>query len=634
MPGINAIHSLPVNAPTVTSPAAPPPRSAAVQAAFEGAANVTRDAFEERPAPRIPPGACGCLRTAWDRIRNAVVHALPTRGAHVAPSRDPSPAGTASDDSNAPSSRASSIEFSRQSSVEAEAPPLQAEPEAPTSASAFEIQRQASVEFEDSVAHVQDLLEWAQSGGPPERRMLAYQRIQACLGDPHQRTLMLSGLALSAPPPDLPPDLQLLECSDNRLRQMPVLPDSLVLVDMSWNPLERWPALPHRGLWYVRAVGCGLTHVDGPLPDTLRILNLSGNHLTQLPEPLPDGLLRLHVERNLLTRLPAGLEDMELLQDVHVHGNPLDAETLARIQDRNARDIPPRFHLEPWEPRAAAALPSLEESERMDAMDPRRAFDQFIQRLKLAVDARHRPALARAIDAFRARVQAEPALFERLCAMAFGANASCEDRPILTWLTMLTAEQNAAMDAGRFDRDPGRLIDTLRHHQRVQAVDLTAAAIVDAQGATSDAVETYLHLRLAVSDLLMHGTGPLRGHFTNTANSGVTEAQIGQLRDRIGQLDSELREFAIASSSWRDMLRRTYPKAVAKAQERLEDFVADPDRYLKRVQAYLRAEYPGSEHDPEAQIHGGVAVMQRLEHAMWERLTARFERQYNVSLGG
>lgn len=198
--------------------------------------------------------------------------------------------------------------------------------------------------------------------------------------------------------------------------------------------------------------------------------------------------------------------------------------------------------------------PTLEECEQMDALVPEQAFERFVARLKGSVNLACQPELVAGIDAFCERVKANPPLFATMCTLAFGANSSCMDRPMLAWLDMLRAEENAAIAAGEFDHQPERLIDALRHGQRVAEVDRIAAGIAAQQG--RDAIETYLHLRTAVRQLLPGDPGIRAGHYTCTDRSGVTEAHIRFTRERLGQMDAELRAYALESPDWQAMLRR------------------------------------------------------------------------------
>jgi hypothetical protein len=110
--------------------------------------------------------------------------------------------------------------------------------------------------------------------------------------------------------PELPQNLELLDCHKNVLTQLPELPPKLEDLNCSNNLLTQLPELPQN----LELLDCHknvLTQLP-ELPPKLEDLNCSNNLLTQLPE-LPVTLKDLDCHKNKLTvlpELPPELEDL------------------------------------------------------------------------------------------------------------------------------------------------------------------------------------------------------------------------------------------------------------------------------------------------------------------------------------
>ena len=101
--------------------------------------------------------------------------------------------------------------------------------------------------------------------------------------------------------PELPPYLDALICTNNKLTSLPVLPKSLKYLYCNYNQLSTLPELP-KSLKYLYCNNNELSILP-KLHHTLEILVCNNNNLTQLP-PLPQGLLKLNCNYNNLQLLP------------------------------------------------------------------------------------------------------------------------------------------------------------------------------------------------------------------------------------------------------------------------------------------------------------------------------------------
>jgi len=113
--------------------------------------------------------------------------------------------------------------------------------------------------------------------------------------------LYLSNLGLTSLP-QLPNNLQILNCGYNQLTNLPNLPNNLKILKCNNNDLTRLPDLSNT----LQELFCGsnkLTRLP-PLPNTLQQLYCGRNQLTSLPT-LPNTLQILDCSNNKLTSLPS-----------------------------------------------------------------------------------------------------------------------------------------------------------------------------------------------------------------------------------------------------------------------------------------------------------------------------------------
>ena len=131
------------------------------------------------------------------------------------------------------------------------------------------------------------------------------------------------GLGLTELPPNLPPGLQVLDCSDNQITNLPDLPPGLRILDCILNRLTYLPDLPS-GLRILYCSGNHFTHLPN-LPMNLRTLHCLGNQLTYLPD-LPMKLTSLICNRSIDTLYR--LQPYETISSIREKVNQWNAENM------------------------------------------------------------------------------------------------------------------------------------------------------------------------------------------------------------------------------------------------------------------------------------------------------------------
>jgi Leucine-rich repeat (LRR) protein len=118
-------------------------------------------------------------------------------------------------------------------------------------------------------------------------------------------------------------DLQVVDCSRNKLRELPQLMlqamPRLVVLNMSYNGLKSLPA--------------------GLAMASLSVLDLSFNKLAQLPAELGEqmpGLQQLYLANNYLKQLPESLGQVVGLQDLFLSENGFEEVPKVRWMTANA----------------------------------------------------------------------------------------------------------------------------------------------------------------------------------------------------------------------------------------------------------------------------------------------------------
>jgi len=129
-------------------------------------------------------------------------------------------------------------------------------------------------------------------------------------------------------PEPLPNTLEILNCSNNLIKVLPVLPESLIELDCSNNPLIKAPILPENLLYLTfSSIDCSKKKNDKnkelncdifpKLPSNLRLLNCSSNNLTEFPQELPNNLNDFMCFNNKLVYLPSLPKSLRLLNCFH-----------------------------------------------------------------------------------------------------------------------------------------------------------------------------------------------------------------------------------------------------------------------------------------------------------------------------
>ncbi|EJE4367706.1 E3 ubiquitin--protein ligase, partial [Shigella sonnei] len=142
---------------------------------------------------------------------------------------------------------------------------------------------------------------WEKQALPGENRNEAVSLLKECLINQFSE-LQLNRLNLSSLPDNLPPQITVLEITQNALISLPELPASLEYLDACDNHLSTLPELP-ASLKHLDVDNNQLTMLP-ELPTSLEVLSVRNNQLTFLPE-LPESLEALDVSTNLLESLPA-----------------------------------------------------------------------------------------------------------------------------------------------------------------------------------------------------------------------------------------------------------------------------------------------------------------------------------------
>ncbi|EJI0288231.1 E3 ubiquitin--protein ligase, partial [Shigella flexneri] len=142
---------------------------------------------------------------------------------------------------------------------------------------------------------------WEKQALPGENRNEAVSLLKECLINQFSE-LQLNRLNLSSLPDNLPPQITVLEITQNALISLPELPASLEYLDACDNRLSTLPELP-ASLKHLDVDNNQLTMLP-ELPTSLEVLSVRNNQLTFLPE-LPESLEALDVSTNLLESLPA-----------------------------------------------------------------------------------------------------------------------------------------------------------------------------------------------------------------------------------------------------------------------------------------------------------------------------------------
>ena len=112
--------------------------------------------------------------------------------------------------------------------------------------------------------------------------------------------------------PELPDDLEILNCRGNHIKKLPKLPETLKELWCHKNELTSLPDMPGN----LTIIACNNNKLTS-LPELINLnslerLHCGNNQLTSIPK-LPEGLRRLHCSKNKIIMLPELPESLEVL---------------------------------------------------------------------------------------------------------------------------------------------------------------------------------------------------------------------------------------------------------------------------------------------------------------------------------
>ncbi len=138
--------------------------------------------------------------------------------------------------------------------------------------------------------------------------------------------------------PELPEDLTSLDCMNNNIKQLPKLPEDLEFLNCIKNELEILPRLPEN----LQELYCGYNKLEylPELGEYLTTLSCYNNSLAILPE-LPKNLMKLDCTKNKLTSMPDLPESLRIL---FCRGNNFDDNSIEKIINFYEKAIKNKFH--------------------------------------------------------------------------------------------------------------------------------------------------------------------------------------------------------------------------------------------------------------------------------------------------
>ncbi|QLH61890.1 hypothetical protein SYMBAF_01620 [Serratia symbiotica] len=471
--------------------------------------------------------------------------------------------------------------------------------------------------------------EWeknAPSGGG-ERRDIAVARMCACL-ETDYKELYLAGLRLSSLSERLPPNITLLNVSDNHLCKLPDnLPETVTDIFVSYNELTEIPENLPPGLKELTLESNQLESIPGNLPDTIEALDLADNRLSTLPDHLPDSLLYLFLQNNQLQTIPASLWRLPSEARVFLDGNPFSARTRRRLMDwvQMADYTGPRFFFSMSENRADAPPRPLSEAVKdwlsaqtaesawaaMEKEDNAAAFSAFLSRLGETQNARENPAFKARVTDWLTRLVETPALRETTFAVAQEATTSCEDRVTLAWNDMQKVALVYDVESGTWD---DRLPELMTVGCEMFCLEQLEQAARDKVKTLRfvDEVEVYLAYQTGLRDALRLTSAGERMRYGDV--SGVTQEDLDRALVQVREREKRAFPTWLAQwAPWKTALYRASPGFVENMQE--QQTGALNDTYRQRVDAELKA--AGVEGIADAEVAVGKKV--------WDEMTGENE---------
>ncbi|ANN79958.1 NEL-type E3 ubiquitin ligase domain-containing protein [Bordetella flabilis] len=406
-----------------------------------------------------------------------------------------------------------------------------------------------------------------------------------------QRRLIASDCCLETLPENLPPDLEYIDASRNRIRSLPAhLPLSLRMLDLSSNELDGLPAC------ITRLVSC--------------TINLELNPLSPRDIPRPAAGQpgpRIHYSMTDVGRGGSRRGRPRLVRGEHPHAIPQSQS--GAVQASVARWVGGTA------PRMAQARA------RWDALGdlPDSAeFGQLLDRLhtvQAARDAAFRNDVAEWL--MELSMPDRKALRDDTFAACAEATTRCEDRVAWTFNQLKALWQNDDIRRGRYDGRVAEVVDVARQMFRLEVLTGIARRKV-ASMTVVDEIEVYLAYVVQLRNALQLTTVVPEMRFYTvshvTADDLADALQAVQAREA-AEFDAFL---ALDYEPWQTLLARLLGDRYQLAQQRMQQALET------RFEADLRAALLADDVDPDdadARRIAGVAVMRNIRYGVLGPLT-------------
>lgn len=437
--------------------------------------------------------------------------------------------------------------------------------------------------------------------------------------------------------PALPPSLEGLFVSQNKLTSLPALPSSLKAAVISNNQLTGLPELPS-ALCLLDVSRNQLTSLP-KLPPSLQLLVATSNQLTTLPT-LPNSLQKLDVSNNQLTSLPESIYPLFSSAKIRIKNNPFSIETAERLFQFFKNPI--IKNVSTWFP--AEQQTGITKKWIAIAEEPNAAeFSNFLRRLH-TIENSKQTGFKEQIAAWLVRLSDSPALRQATFQVAMDATTSCDDRVTLSWNNMQKAELLYNAESGIYDQQLTKLVSVAREMFRLEQLELIARkkekdlinnrlkeieAIKKNKDISSsekdqriknvkkiDPIEVYLAFQTELHKQLKLTSTASAMTFFGLAN--VTEDDLQQTQKEVQKSENE--QFASWFAQWQpwhQVMARIAPESWESiTDKRYESLENDFDH---RVEEKLADK--GLAGDADAKRAAGVEVMQEIDREIFAAIT-------------
>jgi hypothetical protein len=485
-------------------------------------------------------------------------------------------------------------------------------------------------------------------------RNIGISRVPAFL-PPGLRVLDLSNNDLRDAPQTfaLPPTLEVLRLAGNPLTALPYrLPDGLVELDVSHTDLLALPPLPPSQRRLV-AWDCCLEALPENLPPDMEYIDASRNRIRSLPAHLPLSLRTLDLSSNELDGLPASITRLTSCT-INLELNPLSPRDIPRPAagqpgprihysmtdvgldgSSGGRPRPvrgARQHAMPQSPRGAlqasvarwlgGTAPRMAQARtRWDALGDLpdgTEFREMLDRLhtvQAARDAAFRNDVAEWL--IELSMPDRKALRDDTFAACAEATTHCEDRVAWTFNQLKALWQNDDIRRGLYDRRVREVVDVARQMFRLEVLTEIARQRV-ASMTVVDEIEVYLAYVVQLRNALQLTTvvPDMRFYTAShvTADDLADALQAVQAREA-AEFDAFL---ALDYEPWQTLLARLLGDRYQLARQRMQQALET------RFEADLRAALLADDVDPDdadARRIAGVGVMRNIRYGVLGPLT-------------